>query len=49
MSCPFCGCKETYPYEDEDVEPDICERCAACGWIFDIEDHADEEDEEPSA
>ena len=44
MACPRCGCKETNHYDDEDAPDDCLERCAACGVIFDIEDHADEED-----
>jgi hypothetical protein len=45
MSCPRCGCKVCYQYDGgvEDLE-----RCAACDHIFDIEAHADEEDEEPA-
>ena len=46
MACPRCGCKETNHYDDEDAPDDNWERCAACGVIFDIEDHADEEDDE---
>ncbi len=46
MACPRCGCKETYHYDDEDAPDDNWERCAACGVIFDIEDHADEEDDD---
>ena len=47
MACPACGCKETYTYDDEDYGPadSNCERCAACGTIFDIDEHADEEEE----
>ncbi len=47
MSCPACNCREVYTFDDED-EPsdDRLQRCAACGHIFDIDDHADE-DEEP--
>lgn len=50
MACPACGCKETYQYDGgvEDHEPgpaENLERCAACGTIFDIDDHADEDDE----
>ena len=52
MACPKCGCKETYTYVEDDVIglPDDQERCAACGHIFYIEDHAedfDDFDEEP--
>ena len=46
MACPACGCKETYQYDDEDEpDDDRLQRCAACGTIFDIDDHADEDDE----
>lgn len=42
MSCPNCGCKETYQHDEDDEPTDNLERCAACGLIFPIEDHADE-------
>lgn len=42
MACPHCGCKTTYQYDDSDDE--CLERCAACGEVFGIEDHADEEE-----
>jgi len=45
VSCPKCGCKETHPYDDEDSISDNWERCAACGLVFDIEDHAEEDDD----
>lgn len=50
MACPACGCKTTYTYGHEqgwdyEADDDRLERCAACGHIFDIEDHADEDDE----
>lgn len=50
MACPKCCCKTTYPYGrdtgmDTEVDDDRLERCAACGHIFDVEDHADEDDE----
>ena len=44
MACPSCGCKETYTYDDEDYPQDGMERCAACGRIFDIEDHVGEDE-----
>lgn len=44
MACPSCGCKETYTYDDEDYPQDGMERCAACGGIFDIEDHVGEDE-----
>lgn len=52
MSCPFCGCKETYAYdageEDFCTTPDgMLERCSACRAVFDIEDHAPEDDDAP--
>lgn len=48
MSCPRCGCKVCYEYNDDDMGlgDDRLERCAACGEIFDIEDHAPEDDEQ---
>lgn len=51
MSCPRCGCKETYQYDEGDechVSDGSLERCAACGQIFEIEDHAPEDDDEPT-
>ncbi len=45
MACPICGCKTTYQYDEEDAPDSEYERCAACGVIFSIEDHTDEEDE----
>lgn len=47
MSCPKCGCKVCYQYDDED-EPhdDRLQRCSACGEIFDLDDHVPEDDEE---
>lgn len=48
MSCPKCGCKVCYEYEDGDYAtpstPDM-ERCAACWHIFPIEDHIDEDED----
>jgi hypothetical protein len=54
MACPKCGCKVSYPYGhdagwDDDFEDTQQERCAACGEVFHIDDHADEDDEEPLA
>ena len=49
MACPACGCKETYSYDEGDSMlggDETLERCAACGFIFDVEDHAYEDDEE---
>ena len=46
MACPKCGCKTTYQYDDEDdPQDDRLERCAACGEVFDVEDHAEEDDD----
>lgn len=49
MACPECGCKVAYQHDDG--EDDFCtkldsglERCAACGLVFDIEDHTPEDD-----
>ena len=49
MSCPRCGCKVCYEYNDDDMGlgDDRLERCAACGEIFEIEDHAEEDEEYP--
>lgn len=50
MACPDCGCKTTYLYDEGDDMPGGDERlyrCAACGAVFDIEDEAPEEDDEP--
>ena len=49
MACPGCGCKETYCYDEGDDMAggdERLERCAACGLIFDVEDHAPEEDDD---
>ena len=46
MSCPACGCKETYQYsdtEDFDINDELM-RCAACGEIFDLQDEIEEDD-----
>lgn len=50
MACPSCGCKTVYPYDDED-EPDDgrLQRCAACGHVFDLDDHADENEDDIDA
>lgn len=49
MACPKCGCKVCYEFngvdEYDDPRDDRLERCAACGEVFDIEDHAPEDDE----
>lgn len=47
MACPSCGCKTVYGFDDED-EPgdDRLQRCAACGEVFNLDDHADEDDDE---
>lgn len=45
MACPKCLCKEVHCYEDEDApEDDRLQRCMACGHIFDLDDHADEDE-----
>ena len=47
MACPACGCKVCYQYDSGDDfshDDDGLERCAACGEIFDVIDHADEDD-----
>lgn len=49
MACPKCGCKVCYQFDgDDDYGPqdERLERCAACGEVFDVEDHAYEEDED---
>lgn len=46
MACPKCGCKCVYQYdEDNDVEDERLQRCAACGAVFDLDDHAEEDDD----
>ncbi len=48
MACPKCGCKVCYQYDDgDDVTPSTpdLERCSACGVVFHIEDHTDEDEE----
>ncbi len=49
MTCPACGCKETYQYDDWNefsTSNEDTQRCAACGAIFDLEDELDEEEED---
>lgn len=47
MACPRCGCKVVYQYDDEnDPLNDRLQSCAACGEIFDLDDHAPEDDDE---
>jgi rubredoxin len=51
MACPMCRCKEHNPadLDDDDIElghDDRTQRCAACGWFFDLEDAADDEDDD---
>ena len=47
MACPKCGCKTVYQFDDEDEpQDDRLQRCAACGEVFDIDDHAEEDDEQ---
>lgn len=49
MACPKCGCKVCYQYDDGDDlghSDDRLERCAACGEVFDIDEHAPEDDNE---
>ncbi len=51
MACPKCECKTTYLYDEGDDMPGGDERlyrCAACGEIFDVEDEAPEEEDEPA-
>jgi len=46
MKCPGCGCDETYQYDNMDddftAEGEEYERCAACGFVFDIDLTADD-------
>ena len=45
MACPKCGCKTVYQFDDEeDPQDDRLQRCAACGEVFDLDDHAEEEE-----
>ncbi len=51
MACPKCGCKVTYQYDDgwdllQEPVAENLERCAACGEIFDIDDHTPEEEDD---
>lgn len=46
MACPFCGCKTVYQFDDEDdPHDDRMQRCAACGQVFDLDDHTEEDDD----
>lgn len=49
MACPNCGCKVAYQYDgggdDSEQADERLERCAACGHVFDVEDHVDEDEE----
>ena len=45
MACPKCGCKTVYQFDDEDDPQDELQRCAACGEVFDLDDHAEEDDD----
>lgn len=45
MACPKCGCKTVYQFDDEDEpQDDRLQRCAACGEVFDLDDHTEEDD-----
>lgn len=47
MACPKCGCKTVYQFDDEDEpQDDRLQRCAACGEVFDLDDHAEEDDDD---
>lgn len=50
MACPTCGCKETYHYcgfdDTDDPGDERLECCAACGLVFDVDEHAGEDDED---
>ncbi len=47
MACPKCGCKTVYQFDNEDdVDDDRQQRCAACGEVFDLDDHAYEDEDE---
>jgi hypothetical protein len=50
MACPKCSCLVVYEFDtagdDCDQGDDRLQRCAACGHIFDLDDHADEDDDE---
>lgn len=51
MACLNCGCKVCYQFDDhlEDSAisggDDRLERCSACGAVFDIDDHAEEDED----
>jgi hypothetical protein len=47
MACPMCNCKVTYPFQSDPDLPKIdegMERCSWCGYIFYVDDAADEND-----
>lgn len=47
MACLKCGCRERYQFDDEDdPQDDLLQRCAACGEVFDFDEHADEDDDD---
>jgi hypothetical protein len=46
MACPRCNCKTVYQYDDEDAPDDRWQRCAACGVVFDLYDHTDEDEDD---
>ena len=47
MACPKCGCKTVYQFDDEeDPQDDRLQRCSACGEVFDLDDHAEEDDDD---
>lgn len=47
MACPKCGCKTVYEFDDDDdPQDDRLQRCAACGEVFDLDDHAEEDDDD---
>jgi uncharacterized Zn finger protein len=45
MTCPACGCKETYVYDQDETGDEDTYRCAACGSIFDWDYELPEEDD----
>jgi len=45
MACPYCKCKVTYEYYEDDMQSDTdMQRCANCAHIFPIELASDDED-----
>ena len=47
MRCGMCGCKTVYQFDDEeDPQDDRLQHCTACGEVFALDDHAEEDDDD---